>query len=250
MTRREFQFQGGSADKFWAIELEGKSFTVQFGRTGTVGQAQTKTFNSVAEARKACEKLIAEKVKKGYQESGARKSASAKQKLVASTDKSLDLKKVRIVGGPLILATDKEVDALEKKLGVSLPQGYREYVKKLGKGVLGGTFVRVYSPGTIAKGLSSWRKRIKEYWLWDQGRAVLTRERAVESIVLADTLQGDELLFHPDERDRLLVLPRYTGKIFVAGATLLEAVEWMCGSGKLTRRFQEREFKPFEARRI
>jgi predicted DNA-binding WGR domain protein len=248
MARREFRFQDGRSDKFWAIDLEGRSFTVQFGRTGTAGQTQTKAFGSVAEAKKACEKLIVEKVKKGYQEVGTKTSASTKGRPTASADKSLDLKKVKIVGGPLILATDKEVDALEKKLGVSLPQGYRDYMKKLGEGVLGGTFVRVYGPRTIAKGLDSWRKRIKQYWFWDQGSAVMTKKRAVESVIIADTLQGDELLFHPEEPDRLLVLPRYKEKIFVAGSTLLEAVEWMCSSGKLTRRFQEREFKPFEAR--
>jgi predicted DNA-binding WGR domain protein len=248
MARREFQFQDGNSDKFWAIDLEGNSFTVQFGRMGTVGQTQTKAFRSAAEAEKACEKLIAEKAKKGYQEVGARKFASAKAKSTARADKSLDLKKVEIIGGPLIVATDKEVDALEMKLGVSLPQGYREYMKTLGEGVLGGTFVRVYGPGTIAKGLNSWRKRIKQYWFWDLSSAVLTKKRAVESVIIADSLQGDELLFHPEEPDRLLVLPRYKEIIFVAGSTMLEAVEWMCGSGKLTRRFHEREFKPFEAR--
>ena len=248
MARREFQFHEGSSDKFWTIELEGKSFTVQFGRTGTAGQSQTKDFSSSADAEKACAKLIAEKVKKGYQEVGARESASTKAIPAASADKSLDLKKVKIVGGPLIVATDTEIDALEKTLGVRLPHGYREYMKMLGEGILGGAFVRVYGPGTIAKGLSSWRNRIQQYWFWDQGSAVLTKKRAVESIVIADTLQGDELLFHPEEPDRLLVLPRYKEKIFVAGSTLLEAVEWMCNSGKLTRRFQEREFEPFEAR--
>jgi predicted DNA-binding WGR domain protein len=248
MARREFQFQDGSSDKFWVIDLKGKSFTVQFGRTGTAGQTQTKAFSSAAEAEKACEKLIAEKVNKGYQEVGARKSRSAKAKPNASADNSLNLKKVKIIGGPLIVATDKEVDALEKTLGVTLPQGYRDYMKTLGEGVLGGTFVRVYGPWRIAKDLKPWRKRIKQYWYWDLGSAILTKERAAESVIIADSLHGDELLFHPEEPDRLLVLPRYKEKIFVAGSNLLEAVEWMCGSGKLTRRFQEREFKPFEAR--
>jgi predicted DNA-binding WGR domain protein len=247
MARREFQFQEGSSDKFWAIDLEGKNFTVQFGRTGTAGQTQTKDFSSEADAEKACEKLIAEKVKKGYHEVGVRESAATKVTPTASADKSLDLKKVKIVGGPLILATDKEVDALEEKLG-SFPQGYRDYIKTLGEGILGGTFVRVYGPGTIGKQLDAWRKRIEEYWFWDEGSAVLTKNRAVESVIIADTLQGDELLFHPEEPNRLLVLPRHKEKIFVAGSTVLEAVEWMCGSGKLTRRFQEREFKPFETR--
>jgi hypothetical protein len=162
---------------------------------------------------------------------------------------SVDLSKVKIVGGPLVLATDAEIDALEAKLGVAFPDGYREYVTTLGEGVLGGIFVRVYPPWRIAKELARWRKRIRKYWFWDQGSAILTKQRALESIVIADTVNGDEMLFHPEERGRLLVLPRYSEEIFVAGSNLLDAVEWLCSSGKLTRRYKERKFEPFDTRR-
>jgi predicted DNA-binding WGR domain protein len=68
MARREFHFQDGSSNKFWTIELASNSFTVHFGRVGTAGQTQTKDFSSEAAAQAAYDKLIAEKVKKGYQE--------------------------------------------------------------------------------------------------------------------------------------------------------------------------------------
>jgi predicted DNA-binding WGR domain protein len=68
MSRREFQFSEGSSNKFWAIEVDGTSQKVHFGRVGTSGQAQTKVFGSEDEAKKATDKLIAEKVKKGYKE--------------------------------------------------------------------------------------------------------------------------------------------------------------------------------------
>jgi predicted DNA-binding WGR domain protein len=68
MSRREFHFQEGTSHKFWAIEVDGPRFTVQFGRVGTAGQTQAKEFGSDAEARKAADKLIAEKTKKGYAE--------------------------------------------------------------------------------------------------------------------------------------------------------------------------------------
>ena len=38
MSRREFQIKGGASDKFWAITVEGKKFTVEFGHIGTKGQ--------------------------------------------------------------------------------------------------------------------------------------------------------------------------------------------------------------------
>jgi hypothetical protein len=39
-----FEFVGGSSKKFWEISIAGNSFTVRFGRIGTAGQSQTKTF--------------------------------------------------------------------------------------------------------------------------------------------------------------------------------------------------------------
>jgi predicted DNA-binding WGR domain protein len=65
-ARRELVFQEGGSNKFWNIELSGSSFTVTFGRVGTAGQQQTKEFANDEAAKKACDKLIAEKLKKGY----------------------------------------------------------------------------------------------------------------------------------------------------------------------------------------
>jgi hypothetical protein len=45
------------------------------------------------------------------------------------------------------------------------------------------------------------------------------------------------------------VLPRSSGEIFEVGPDLLDAVEWMCASGKLTRPFPERIFEPFDSRK-
>jgi predicted DNA-binding WGR domain protein len=77
MPRREFLLSDGSSKKFWAIDLDGKKFTVQFGRIGTAGQTQVKEFDSADEAEKAANKLIAEKTKKGYAETGATTPAPA-----------------------------------------------------------------------------------------------------------------------------------------------------------------------------
>ncbi|MGN6553779.1 MAG: WGR domain-containing protein, partial [Verrucomicrobiota bacterium] len=65
---RYFEFIGGASKKFWEISLSGNSFTVRFGRLGTAGQSQTKTFADKAKATREAESLIAEKVKKGYRE--------------------------------------------------------------------------------------------------------------------------------------------------------------------------------------
>ena len=67
---RVFEFSEGTSNKFWRIQLAGDSFTVQYGRIGTQGQEQTKTFGDAAKAQKEYDKLVAEKVKKGYTEVG------------------------------------------------------------------------------------------------------------------------------------------------------------------------------------
>jgi predicted DNA-binding WGR domain protein len=67
IPRREYQYVEGTSQKFWAIELDGRKHTVQFGRIGTAGQTQTKEFKTPEEARKAYDKLVHEKVGKGYQ---------------------------------------------------------------------------------------------------------------------------------------------------------------------------------------
>ena len=61
-----YRYQDGKSDKFWAIKVHGSSHTVHYGRTGTDGQQKTKDFASPAAAKAAAEKLVAQKLKKGY----------------------------------------------------------------------------------------------------------------------------------------------------------------------------------------
>jgi uncharacterized protein (TIGR02996 family) len=65
---RTFVFDDGKSNKFWNIELTGTSFTVTYGKVGTQGQTQTKSFPDAARAQKEHDKLVAEKLKKGYSE--------------------------------------------------------------------------------------------------------------------------------------------------------------------------------------
>jgi predicted DNA-binding WGR domain protein len=85
MERRSLRYTDTKSDKFWTITLEGVSHTVQYGRVGTTGQAQTKDFGSEAEARKSYEKLIAEKLKKGYVEDEAIKAPASTVPAVSSS---------------------------------------------------------------------------------------------------------------------------------------------------------------------
>lgn len=65
---RRFELKEGTSNKFWEIEVEGSSHTVRYGAIGAKGQTKTKDFPSPAAATADAEKLVREKVKKGYAE--------------------------------------------------------------------------------------------------------------------------------------------------------------------------------------
>jgi DNA ligase-1 len=65
---RHFEFVEGKSSKFWEISVQGCDVTVRFGRIGSQGTTQLKTFADAAAAAKHAQKLIAEKTEKGYVE--------------------------------------------------------------------------------------------------------------------------------------------------------------------------------------
>ena len=78
MPSKELTYNDGSSNKFWKIEITGDSHTVHFGKVGTAGQTRTKEFGSDEDALKSYDKLIAQKLKKGYTESGDSSKAAKK----------------------------------------------------------------------------------------------------------------------------------------------------------------------------
>jgi len=67
-STRHFEFVEGKSNKFWEIGVEGCDVTVRFGRIGSQGTTQVKTFADAQAARKHVDKLVAEKTGKGYVE--------------------------------------------------------------------------------------------------------------------------------------------------------------------------------------
>lgn len=68
MASAALVFQDSRSNKFWNLETHGKSFTVSWGRIGTIGQNQKKSFGSAAICERVAKKKIAGKIKKGYVE--------------------------------------------------------------------------------------------------------------------------------------------------------------------------------------
>ena len=67
---RRFELIEGSSSKFWEVEVVGSTMKVTFGRIGTSGSAKEKQFESEGDAEREAAKLVAEKTRNGYVETG------------------------------------------------------------------------------------------------------------------------------------------------------------------------------------
>jgi predicted DNA-binding WGR domain protein len=65
---RYFTSTEDGSSKFWEVAVNDTQLTIRFGRIGTNGQTQTKTFTTPDAARREQEKLIRSKLAKGYAE--------------------------------------------------------------------------------------------------------------------------------------------------------------------------------------
>jgi predicted DNA-binding WGR domain protein/uncharacterized protein YwqG len=90
MESRRFEFVDGSSNKFWEITRDGTRFTVRFGRIGSAGQSQTKAFTTDDEARLEAERLVNEKLKKGYIERASGSACVAAEPQLSASDSSRD----------------------------------------------------------------------------------------------------------------------------------------------------------------
>jgi predicted DNA-binding WGR domain protein len=64
------EFEEGTSSKFWRARVEGKTLYVNYGKIGSNGQTQVKDFPNPDTAQKEYDKLVREKRKKGYVDSG------------------------------------------------------------------------------------------------------------------------------------------------------------------------------------
>jgi predicted DNA-binding WGR domain protein len=64
------EFEEGTSSKFWRARVEGKTLYVNYGKIGSAGQTQVKDFGNSDGAQKEFDKLVREKRKKGYVDSG------------------------------------------------------------------------------------------------------------------------------------------------------------------------------------
>jgi len=75
---RRFEFSDSTSNKFWEVDVKGKTLNVTFGKIGTQGQSKPKDFATPEKAKAEMEKLIKEKTGKKYVEVGGKAVKAAK----------------------------------------------------------------------------------------------------------------------------------------------------------------------------
>ena len=117
-----YEFSEGSANKFWAITLSGKGYTATYGKIGSNGQTTLKTFDSDAEAKNEYDKIIAEKVKKGYALVGGESSGAAAAKAAPPAAKAEPAKAAPAKAAPAKAAPAKAAPAPAKAQQAEAPK--------------------------------------------------------------------------------------------------------------------------------
>lgn len=65
---RRFEYIEDNSSKFWEVSLQGATYTVTYGRIGAKGTRQSKALATPTDAMNAVDKLVTEKLSKGYVE--------------------------------------------------------------------------------------------------------------------------------------------------------------------------------------
>ncbi len=108
-TFRRFYFDDGKSRKRWHVRTRGKTQIVEYGRLGGSLRESKKLFKSPSEAAEQAEKLTAKKKREGYTEINPSRLEIVRRKGARK-------------------ATEKQIKALEDKIGCALPEEYRNFL--------------------------------------------------------------------------------------------------------------------------
>jgi hypothetical protein len=134
-----------------------------------------------------------------------------------------------LVTDKLLTIPEREIELLERHFGMPIPKGYREFMTQLGLGEYC-DFVRVYPPLRILTEYEAARQRWQEDFCWHGGAHVLPREEVIQSVLIGDTIDGDQIITSPRIPAQLFVLSRHDDKICWMDEGLFEPLIWN-GSG-------------------
>ena len=139
----------------------------------------------------------------------------------------MDLHELRLVSRHVHPVLPGETHAAATALATRLPQDYVDLVERYGQGTTCG-YVRVHVPAELVTRTQEWRERVTEYWFWSsEGTEVTPEALQTRGVVVADTIDGDELCFLAGEPERCFVLPRHSDDVVALDGGLTAALAWV-----------------------
>lgn len=154
---------------------------------------------------------------------------------------------VYLVDDELQLADDSAIAATENDLGVTLPRGYHAFLTTLGHGTYCDQ-VYVFPPDAIKQRTAELRKTLRDYFFWDRGVNVLAKSQVERSILIARSLDGDELIYCPNSEHGVYVLPRHDDTIYWLSPEFDDPIGWHTNSGSPMPEQPFRYFEPTQGR--
>jgi hypothetical protein len=143
---------------------------------------------------------------------------------------------IYLVTGKRQVAGTTEVDTLEQAFGAPFPQGYRDFVTRLGDGYLD-ELISIYPPTRILGSVDAFREAWAACYRWPEGQELLPQSRLLECIPLGETNYQDTIIFHPDQPESCYVLPGERLSIYFGpDEGLSGTIRWILESGVLVQK--------------
>jgi hypothetical protein len=142
---------------------------------------------------------------------------------------------VRVISKHIQPVSLAEVEQLEIRLGIRLPDGYRGFITHFGRGIYCDTF-RIYAPQEILDKYERYRhdwatlfyheSEGQRRWHYTGSESVLNGAQLAQSLIIGDSIDGDKLVFYPAQPDKVFILPRHDLKITFVSADLSDLHLW------------------------
>ena len=109
----------------------------------------------------------------------------------------------------------KNIEDVETRLEFTFPEDYREFINILG---IGETEFHVKALPLQDNYLFSSGELASHYWFWDASSTILTRNYAMECVNFFGSSDGDQIIFHPSNRNRWFILPHEKEEVIVVSS--------------------------------
>ncbi len=151
---------------------------------------------------------------------------------------------IYLVNDDVELIEPEVIDELEVSIGCRLPRGYREILTKLGVGTYC-DLINLITPKDVIDRTAKQRELWGAYYDWERGGHILSLDRAKNAYLIAQSIDGDDILLHPEDSSRLFVLPRHNDTVYWLDSDFSDPLAWQSEDGPVNQPPPFRYFEPY-----